>query len=54
MMTFNKIEQLLYFSICFFSNFFIINYLRNVYLNTLRSVKMTSERRYFSVNIVKL
>jgi len=27
MMTFNKMEQLLYFSICFLSNFLIINYL---------------------------
>jgi len=29
-MTFNKMEQLLYFSICFFSNVLIINYLPNV------------------------
>jgi len=30
MMTFNKMEQLLYFSICFLSNVLIINYLPNV------------------------
>jgi len=36
MMIFNKMEQLLYFSISFLSNVLIINYLPNVYLNTPR------------------
>jgi len=45
MMTINKMEQLLYFSICFLSNFLIINYLFNVYLNTSKSVKIMDQHR---------
>jgi len=42
MITFNKMKQLLYFSICFLSNVLIINYLPNVYLNTSRPIKITT------------
>jgi len=34
MALYNKMEQLLYFSICFLSEVLIINYLSIVYLNT--------------------
>jgi len=38
MMTFNKMEQLLYFSICFLSNVLIINYLPGIFRRGLTRV----------------
>jgi len=51
MMTFNKIKQLLYFSICLLSNFFV-NYLPDVYLNTSKLVKITGQRLILVLKIL--
>jgi len=48
MMTFNKMKQLLYLSICFLSKFLIVNYLLDVYLNTPKPIKTTST----SINLI--
>jgi len=53
MMTFNKMEQLLYFSIYFLSKFLIINYLSNIYLpKYLKTIKTCQNDRSTPVILV--